>query len=41
MTPLCLPQSASLRDNLQELEHSDPEWEPATQSIHPKWLEHH
>ena len=33
--------SASLRDNLQELEHSVPEWEPATQSIHPKWLEHH
>ena len=33
--------SASLRDNLQELEHSVPEWEPETQSIHPKWLEHH
>ena len=32
---------ASLRDNLQELEHSVPEWEPETQSIHPKWLEHH
>ena len=32
---------ASLRDNLQELEHSVPEWEPETQSIYPKWLEHH
>ena len=27
---------ASLRDNLQELEHSVPEWEPETQTIHPK-----
>ena len=33
--------TASLRDNLQELEHSVPEWEPETQSIHPKRLEHH
>ena len=32
---------ASLQDNLQELEHSVPEWEKETQSIHPKWLEHH
>ena len=33
--------TASLRDNLQELEHSVPQWEPETQSIHPKWLEQH
>ena len=33
--------SASLRDNLQELVNSVPEWEPETQSIYPKWLEHH
>ena len=33
--------SASLRDNLQELVNSVPEWEPETQSITPKWLEHH
>ena len=33
--------SASLQDNLRELEHSIPEWEQETQSIHPKWLEHH
>ena len=33
--------SASLRDNLQELVNSVPEWEPETQSINPKWLEHH
>ena len=33
--------SASLRDNLQELVNSVPEWEKETQSIHPKWLEHH
>ena len=33
--------SVSLRDNLQELEHSVPEWQPETQSIDPKWLEHH
>ena len=32
---------ASLRDNLQELVHSVPEWEPETQSVNPKWLEHH
>ena len=32
---------ASLRSNLQELEHSVPGWEPETQSINPKWLEHH
>ena len=32
---------ASLRDNMQELAHSIPEWEPETQSVHPKWLEHH
>ena len=38
---LSLSLLASLRDNLQELEHSVPEWEPETQSIHPKWLEHH
>ena len=33
--------SATLRDNLQELVNSVPEWESETQSIHPKWLEHH
>ena len=33
--------NASLRDNLQELVNSVPEWEPETQSINPKWLEHH
>ena len=33
--------SASLRDNLQELVNSVPEWESETQSINPKWLEHH
>ena len=32
---------ASLQDNLQELVNSVPEWEKETQSIHPKWLEHH
>ena len=32
---------ASLRDNLQELVNSVPEWEPETQSVNPKWLEHH
>ena len=32
---------ASLQDNLQELANSAPEWEKETQSIHPKWLEHH
>ena len=33
--------NASLRDNLQELSNSVPEWEPETKSIDPKWLEHH
>ena len=33
--------SASLRDNLQELGNSVPEWESETQSINPKWIEHH
>ena len=33
--------SASLQDSIQELEHSIPEWEQETQSIHPKWLVHH
>ena len=33
--------SASLQDNLQELANSVPEWEKGTQSIHPKWIEHH
>ena len=33
--------NASLRDNLQELANSMPEWEPETKSIDPKWLEHH
>ena len=32
---------ASLRDNMQELMHSIPEWEAETQSVNPKWLEHH
>ena len=32
--------SVSLRDNLQELVDSVPEWEPESQSINPKWLEH-
>ena len=32
---------ASLHDNLRELENAIPEWEQETQSIHPKWLEHH
>ena len=32
---------ASLQDNLQELGSSVPEWEKETQSVHPKWLEHH
>ena len=32
---------ASLHDNLRELENTIPEWEQETQSIHPKWLEHH
>ena len=38
---------ASIQDNLQELIRSVPEWEKETQSkketqsIHPKWLEHH
>ena len=31
----------SIRDNLQELVNSVPDWEPETQSINPKWLEHH
>ena len=33
--------SASLRDNLQELVNSVPEWEPESQTINPKGLEHH
>ena len=33
--------STSLRDNMQELMHSIPEWESDTQIINPKWLEHH
>ena len=33
--------STSLRDNMQELIHSIPEWESDTQTINPKWLEHH
>ena len=33
--------STSLRDNMQELMHSIPEWESDTQTINPKWLEHH
>ena len=33
--------SASLRDNLQELVNSVPDWEPESQTINPKWLEHH
>ena len=36
-----LSTSVSLRDNLQELVNSVPEWEPESQSINPKWLEHH
>ena len=32
---------ASLQDNFRELENTVPEWEKETQSIHPKWLEHH
>ena len=32
---------ASIQDNLQELVNSVPEWEKETQSIHPKWIEHH
>ena len=36
-----ISDSASLRDNLQELVNSVPEWEPESQSINPKWLEHH
>ena len=32
---------ASLHDNFRELENTVPEWEKETQSIHPKWLEHH
>ena len=33
--------SVSLQDNLQELVNNVPEWEPESQSINPKWLEHH
>ena len=36
-----MSMSVSLRDNLQELVNSVPEWEPESQSINPKWLEHH
>ena len=32
---------ASLQDDVQELINRVPEWEKETQSIHPKWLEHH
>ena len=32
---------ASIQDNLQELISSVLEWEQETQSINPKWLEHH
>ena len=32
---------ASLRDNMQELMHSIPDWESETQTVNPKWLEHH
>ena len=36
-----LSTCASLRDNMQELMHSIPEWESETQTVNPKWLEHH
>ena len=32
---------ASLRDNMQELMHGIPDWESETQTVNPKWLEHH
>ena len=32
---------ASLKDNLQELVDTIPEWEQETHVINPKWLEHH
>ena len=33
--------SASIKDNFKELESARPEWQPDTQAVHPKWLEHH
>ena len=33
--------SASINDNFKELESACPEWQPDTQAVHPKWLEHH
>ena len=33
--------NASLNDNFQELEKTVPEWDQDTQTIHPKWFEHH
>ena len=32
---------ASIHDNFRELENTVPEWEKETQTVHPKWLEHH
>ena len=32
---------ATIHDNFRELESTAPEWEKETQTIHPKWLEHH
>ena len=36
-----ITMSTSLRDNMQELMHTVPEWESDTQTINPKWIEHH
>ena len=33
--------SASINDNFKELDRACPEWQPDTQAVHPKWLEHH
>ena len=33
--------SPSISDNFKELESACPEWQPDTQAVHPKWLEHH
>ena len=32
---------ASVEDNFKELDNACPSWEPNTELVHPKWLEHH
>ena len=40
--PMAFPDSSSVLDKFRSaIVNSVPEWEKETQSIHPKWLEHH